>query len=148
MSLAKISAFRSKDPATRVGACIVNREKRVIGLGYNGMPRGNDKDFVWTKSDVPAFTKKNFVVHAEVNAILNTTAPIKHAVLYTTLFPCSDCAKFIAQSGVEKVIFQNYNDSQYEDTQVTTHIFTSVGIKFEKAPQESLVDYLDLFDRL
>ncbi len=45
MSLAKVSALRSKDPNTKVGAVIVNNKKRVIALGYNGMPNGNDQDF-------------------------------------------------------------------------------------------------------
>ena len=113
MELAKLTAKRSKDPVTQVGAVIINKNKRVIGLGYNGfidIP-DNDKLFPWTKnSNNYEEIKYSYVIHAEVNAILNSTSSIKDSTLYVTLFPCRECAKLIIQSGIKKIIYLDYKE--------------------------------------
>lgn len=113
MELAKLTAKRSKDPVTQVGAVIINKNKRVIGLGYNGfidIP-DNDKLFPWTKnSNNYEEIKYSYVIHAEANAILNSTNSIKDSTLYVTLFPCRECAKLIIQSGIKKIVYLDYKE--------------------------------------
>ncbi|XP_029642093.1 deoxycytidylate deaminase-like [Octopus sinensis] len=115
MSVAFLSAQRSKDPRTQVGACIVNEDRRIVGVGYNGMPRGcSDDDFPWCNEGVTELEKKNlYVCHAELNAILNkNSADVRNYTIYVGLFPCNECAKVIIQSGIKEVIY--YSD-KYED---------------------------------
>lgn len=109
MGVALLSAKRSKDPSTQVGACVVNEDKRIIGIGYNGLPTGcDDSVFPWGKEDEdPLNTKYPYVVHAEPNAILNCTSSLKGATLYVTLFPCNECAKLIIQSGIKKIVYMS-----------------------------------------
>ncbi|MGN0676585.1 MAG: deoxycytidylate deaminase, partial [Ruminococcus sp.] len=117
MGIAKLSAQRSKDSSTQVGACIVNEEKKIVAVGYNGMPTGcNDDDMPWERTGETSLdTKYPFVCHAELNAILNrNTASLKNATLYVTLFPCNECAKAIIQSGIKKVV---YAENKYADTE-------------------------------
>ncbi|MFW6319714.1 MAG: deoxycytidylate deaminase, partial [Bacillota bacterium] len=94
MGVARLSAMRSKDPSTQVGACIVSAAKRIVGIGYNGFPRGIDDDqYPWENEGEFINTKYPYVVHAEPNAILNSTVQLDDATLYVTLFPCHECAK-------------------------------------------------------
>ena len=113
MELAKLTAKRSKDPVTQVGAVIINKNKRVIGLGYNGfidIP-DTDKLFPWTKhSNNYEEIKYSYVIHAEANTILNSTSSIKDSTLYVTLFPCRECAKLIIQSGIKKIVYLDYKE--------------------------------------
>ncbi|UVD81432.1 cytidine/deoxycytidylate deaminase family protein [Mycoplasma iguanae] len=133
ITLSKISALRSKDPNTQVGACIVNQEKRVIALGYNGMPLGNDQDFPWNReAENESDTKYPYVVHAEINAILNTTQQIKNAVIYTSLFPCSNCAKIIIQSGIKEVVYQDDFYAETEDNKISKYLFNKSNIKMRQ----------------
>ncbi len=111
MSTAFLASLRSKDPATRVGACIVNRQLQIVGIGYNGMPRGcPDDKMPWGKSSPDRlFNKHLYVCHAEMNAILNkNSADVENCVLYSTLFPCNECSKIIIQSGIKEVV--HYSD--------------------------------------
>ena len=104
MGVALLSSQRSKDPHTKVGACIVNEDKRIVGIGYNGMPYGcDDKVYPWDndKKADSLDTKYPYVVHAEPNAILNSTSNLKGSTLYVTLFPCNECAKLVIQSGIK-----------------------------------------------
>lgn len=115
MGVAVLSSKRSKDPNTNVGACIVNKKNRIVGIGYNGMPYGcDDNEFPWgnDKSDF-LNCKYPYVVHAEPNAILNSTCPLDDCKLYVTLFPCNECAKLIIQSGIKEIIYMSdkYNGS-------------------------------------
>ena len=117
MGIAILSAQRSKDSSTQVGACIVNEEKKIVAVGYNGMPTGcNDDDMPWERTGSTSLdTKYPFVCHAELNAILNrNTASLKNATLYVTLFPCNECAKAIIQSGIKRVV---YAENKYADTE-------------------------------
>lgn len=115
MGVAKLSALRSKDPSTQVGACIINLDRRIVGIGYNGLPRGcEDRDFPWGNQGEYTETKYPYVVHAEANAILNATQNLKGSSIYVTLFPCNECTKLIIQSGIKEIVFESnkYQDSK------------------------------------
>lgn len=116
MGVALLSAMRSKDPNTQVGACIVNDDNRIVSVGYNGFPKGcSDEEFPWERSaDDQNDTKYPFVVHAELNAILNSNGiGVKGSRIYVALFPCNECAKAIIQAGIKEVI---YMSDKYADT--------------------------------
>ena len=115
MGVALLAAERSKDPNTRVGACIVDEQNRILSTGYNGFPAGcSDDIFPWNRDEALGETKYPFVVHAELNAILNTRGKSLHGSrLYVALFPCNECAKAIIQAGVREVIFLS---DKYHDT--------------------------------
>lgn len=135
MGVALLSAKRSKDPSTQVGACIVNEEKRIIGIGYNGFPKNcDDRVFPWERNGKFLETKYPFVVHAEVNAILNSTGNIKNATLYVSLFPCNECAKIIIQSGIKEIV---YMDDKYNGTEsdiASKKMLDSAGVSYRKIP--------------
>ena len=132
MGLAFLSAMRSKDPSTQVGACIV-KDTQIIGIGYNGFPKGsNDDDLSWGKTGDILYTKYPYVVHAELNAILNSINNLKGSTLYVTHYPCNECAKAIAQSGISKVVFYSDKHKHHELTKASTTILTNAGIKIEK----------------
>ncbi len=117
MGIALFSAQRSKDNSTQVGACIVNNEKKIVSVGYNGMPTGCiDDEMPWERTGECSLDKKYPVVcHAELNAILNSSMHgVSGATLYVTLFPCNECAKAIIQCGIKKVI---YLENKYADTE-------------------------------
>jgi len=105
MSVALLAAMRSKDPNTQVGACIVGDDNRIISTGYNGFPRGcSDDEFPWDREGEE--TKYPYVVHAELNAILNAGGrSLAGARVYVGLFPCNECAKAIIQAGIKEVIY-------------------------------------------
>jgi len=108
MAVAVLSAQRSKDPSTQVGACIVNPEKKIVGIGYNGFPIGcSDDELPWSKTAANHLdTKYPYVCHAEMNAILNkNSADVKNCTIYVALFPCNECAKLIIQAGIKHVIY-------------------------------------------
>uniref|UniRef100_A0A8C6PZ03 Deoxycytidylate deaminase n=1 Tax=Nothobranchius furzeri TaxID=105023 RepID=A0A8C6PZ03_NOTFU len=108
MAVAFLSAQRSKDPSSQVGACIVNQENKIVGIGYNGMPNGCDDDQLpWSRSaDDRLDTKYPYVCHAELNAIMNkNSADVKGCTMYVALFPCNECAKLIIQAGLKEVIY-------------------------------------------
>lgn len=115
MGVAKLSGLRSKDPNTQVGCCIVNQNKKIVAVGYNGMPIGcNDKDFPWdVKEGSLENTKYAYVVHAELNAILNSTQQLCGCTIYVSLFPCNECSKAIIQSGIKEIV---YADDKYFGT--------------------------------
>ena len=115
MGVAKLSAMRSKDPNTKVGACIVNEQNRIVGVGYNGFPYGcNDDEYPWGREGEHFKTKYPYVVHAELNAILNYKGnSLVGAKMYVNQFPCNECAKLIIQSGIKEVI---YLCDKYKDT--------------------------------
>mmetsp|Transcript_24887 Transcript_24887/g.40104 ORF Transcript_24887/g.40104 Transcript_24887/m.40104 type:complete len:266 (+) Transcript_24887:82-879(+) len=115
MAVAMLSAKRSKDPSTQVGACIVNDERKIVGIGYNGFPTGCDDDHLpWSrKADCELNTKYPYVCHAEMNAIMNKNcSSLKGCTMYVGLFPCNECAKLIIQSGIRTVY---YLSDKYHD---------------------------------
>ncbi|CAC5413845.1 comEB [Mytilus coruscus] len=117
MALAFLSAQRSKDPETQVGACIVNNDKRIVGMGYNGMPNNcKDDDFPWGKGQTAQDNKHLYVCHSELNAVVNKIqADVRGCRMYVTLFPCNECAKLIVQSGLEEVIYYKMQDPPKEE---------------------------------
>lgn len=134
MGLAMWSSTRSKDPKTPVGACIVNDEKRIISVGYNGLTRGMDDDeFPWDSigeaTNCLYTTKNPWVVHSELNAILNSHgADLKGTTMYVTLFPCNECAKAIIQVGIKKVIYLSMY-ARRELVEITKEMFEKAGVE-------------------
>lgn len=132
MGIALLSAERSKDPSTQVGACIVSQEHKILSMGYNGMPTGvSDDDIPWGREGQPLETKYSYVCHAELNAILNCPTSLKGSTIYVALFPCNECAKAIVQSGITKVI---YKEDKYADTSAviaSKKIFDMCGVTYE-----------------
>lgn len=135
MGIALLSAQRSKDPNTQVGACIVNDENKILSLGYNGMPIGCDDDkMTWERvGESPVDTKYMYVCHAELNAILNRiSASLKGAKLYVTLFPCNECAKAIIQSGISEVVYMSDKYANEANTIASKRMFDTVGITYRQ----------------
>ncbi|KAL4448403.1 hypothetical protein ABPG75_005622 [Micractinium tetrahymenae] len=115
MAVAFLSAQRSKDPNKQVGACIVDQNNVICGIGYNGFPRGcADSELPWSKKSRrgdPLDTKYPYVCHAEMNAILNKNgASVAGAKVYVTMFPCNECAKLMIQAGISEVVFHEAKD--------------------------------------
>ncbi len=134
MGIALLSAQRSKDNNTQVGACIVNHENKILSLGYNGMPTGCDDDEMpWERDGEPINTKYMYVCHAELNAILNrSSGSLEDAKLYVTLFPCNECAKAIIQSGIREVIYLSDKYDGADDNIASKRMFDMVGIKYRQ----------------
>lgn len=135
MGIAELSAQRSKDPKTQVGSCIINPDnKHILSIGYNGLPHGFDDDeFDWNSSKEDFLTNKNsYVVHAEANAILNSTTNLEGSHIYVTMFPCNECAKLIAQSRIKKVIYKDDKFLHKDEGKVSLKIFEKAGIEIEK----------------
>jgi dCMP deaminase len=132
MGIAMLAAHRSKDPSTQVGACIVSPDNIIISTGYNGMPKGcSDDVFPWDREG--AETKYPYVVHAELNAILNANGrDLRGSRVYVALFPCNECAKAIIQSGIKEVI---YADNKYEGTDgvmASKKMLDAAGVKYRQ----------------
>ena len=129
MGIAMLAARRSKDPSTQVGACIVSPDNIIISTGYNGMPHGcDDNEFPWNRDGEE--NKYAYVVHAELNAILNANGrDLRGSRLYVALFPCNECAKAIIQSGVKEVV---YLSDKYKDTMgnlASKRMLSAAGVK-------------------
>lgn len=131
MGIARLSALRSKDPSTQVGACIVDNDKKIIGIGYNGLPIGIDDDlFPWGKDGEYLDTKYPYVCHAELNAILNSTKNLKGATIYVTLFPCNECTKAIIQSGISNLFYISDKYKDLEMTVASKRMLDSAGVSY------------------
>lgn len=134
MGVAYLSAMRSKDPNTQVGACIVSPTNKILSMGYNGLPVGcNDDFFPWNReSDDPYDNKYFYSTHSELNAILNYRGgSLEGAKIYVTLFPCNECAKAIIQCGIKKVI---YADDKYGDSpsvRASKRMMEAAGVEYE-----------------
>lgn len=106
MGVALLSSYRSKDPSTKVGACIVDQHNKIVGVGYNGFPIGCDDELLpWDREGAFLDTKYPYVCHAELNSILNSNFNLRDCRIYVALFPCNECAKAIIQSGIKEVIY-------------------------------------------
>ena len=132
MGIALLAARRSKDPNTQVGACIVSDSNIIISTGYNGMPKGcSDDEFPWGREG--AETKYPYVVHAELNAILNANGrDLRGSRLYVALFPCNECAKAIIQSGVKEVLYLSDKYADSTPTIASKRMLTAAGVTFRK----------------
>ncbi|MBR6572150.1 MAG: dCMP deaminase family protein [Clostridia bacterium] len=131
MGIAELSAQRSKDPSTQVGACIVSQDNKILSVGYNGMPKScSDDEFPWERQGGNLDTKYFFVCHAELNAILNFRGgSLEGSKIYTTLFPCNECAKAIIQSGVSEIIYKSNKYADSDSVVASTLMFKTAGIK-------------------
>lgn len=130
MGLAHLSARRSKDPNTQVGACIVDENHRVVSVGYNGFPYGcSDDVFPWEREGSVLETKYAYVVHAELNAILNSPRPVAGCTLYVSLFPCNECAKAIIQAGIRKVVYESDKYGTTESTRASKRMLKAANIE-------------------
>ncbi|XP_058789358.1 deoxycytidylate deaminase [Phymastichus coffea] len=135
MATAFLAAMRSKDPVTQVGACIIDEDKKIVAIGYNGMPTGCcDDDFPWNKEDKDEYnTKFLYVCHAEVNAILNKNCTnVKNCSLYVGLFPCNECAKVIIQSGIKKVFYMSDKHSYKKSTIAAKRMFDAAKVEYSQ----------------
>mgnify|MGYP001530811873 CR=1 FL=1 len=112
MGIAILSSLRSKDPSTQVGACIVNSEKRILSMGYNGMPRCcSDDDFPWDRNGC-------------------AVGSVRGCTVYTTLFPCNECAKAIIQSGITEVVYASDKYSDSDSVLASKRMFETAGVKY------------------
>lgn len=133
MGIALLSANRSKDPNTQVGACIVSNDNRILSIGYNGAPRGLHDDIMkWDREGDFLNTKYAYVCHGELNAILNYRGDLTGSKIYVALFPCNECAKAIIQAGIKEVI---YKDDKYADSDnviASKKMFDICNVKYTK----------------
>ncbi|QVK20206.1 dCMP deaminase family protein [Mycoplasmatota bacterium] len=133
MGVANLSAMRSKDPNTQVGACIVNLDNRIVGIGYNGFPYGcSDEEFPWNNGDDFLESKYPYVVHAEANAILNATTNLINCKIYVNLFPCNECAKLIIQSGIKEIVYVSDKYKNKDIIVASKRMLNSAGVSFRK----------------
>jgi dCMP deaminase len=130
MGIALLSAQRSKDPNTQVGACLVNKEKRIVGVGYNGFPRGcSDDTLPWDREGTYLETKYPYVVHAEVNAVLNSIQrDLSGCSIYVALFPCNECAKVLIQAGVAEVVYLSDKYADSDQVKASKTLFAQSGV--------------------
>ena len=143
MGLAHLSAMRSKDPNTQVGAVIVDENNRVVSIGYNGMPFGcNDDVFPWVREGEFLDTKYPYVVHAELNAILNAPRPVRGCCLYVSLFPCNECAKAIIQSGIKKIVYEDDKYAMTNETQASKKMLTAAGVELKQLGKRIKIDLI------
>lgn len=136
MGIALLAAKRSKDPSTQVGACIVSGEhsdnsNTILSVGYNGLPIGcSDDAFPWEREGELLDTKYPFVVHAELNAILNARGKsLAGAKIYVALFPCNECCKAIIQCGIREVVYLSDKYSQTDAVKASKKMFSAAGVK-------------------
>lgn len=137
MGIALLSSQRSKDPSTQVGACIVSEDNKIMSVGYNGMPMHcSDDTFPWDKDGEPLNTKYMFVCHAELNAILNYSGgSLRNSKVYTTLFPCNECAKSIIQAGIKEVIYMCDKYSDSDSVKASKMMFDVAHVKYRQYEQ-------------
>lgn len=143
MAIAKLSAMRSKDPNTQVGACVVGSDRRVLSIGYNGAPNCfEDSEFPWGREGEYLETKYPYVVHAERNAILNyrgNRKDMEGAKIYVDLFPCNECAKEIIQVGIKEVIYLSDKYADMDETKASKKLFDKCGVKYRELDKESRI---------
>ena len=140
MAVAKLTAMRSKDPNTQVGACIVGTDNRILSVGYNGAPNGFDDDkFPWAREGNPLETKYLYVCHAERNAILNfkgSRRDLENAVIYVDLFPCNECAKEIIQVGIKEVVYLSDKYAGTDENKAAKLLFDSCGVSYRQVDEK------------
>ncbi|MDE6679368.1 MAG: dCMP deaminase family protein [Ruminococcus sp.] len=147
MGIAMLSAERSKDNSTQVGACIVDADNKIVAVGYNGMPRGcNDDEMPWEREGDSALdTKYPFVCHAELNAILNrNSADLRGCTLYVTLFPCNECAKAVIQSGIKRVVYYSNKYDGTESVTASQFLLSKSGVSVEPYQKSNKTITLDV----
>lgn len=142
MAVALLSAQRSKDPSTQVGACIVNSKKKIVGIGYNGFPIGcSDDELPWGSEGSFLDTKYPYVCHAELNAVLNSISrDLEGCSMYVALFPCNECTKVIIQSGIKEIVYLSDKHSDTDRVKASKIMFDKAGVKYKKVnPKRKIV---------
>jgi len=134
MGIALLASMRSKDPNTQVGACIVSRDNIILSTGYNGFPKGcSDDEYPWEREGADNETKYPYVVHAELNAILNSGGrSLKDARIYVALFPCNECAKAIIQSGISEIVYLSDKYAETDGVKASKAMLASAGVKLRQ----------------
>lgn len=133
MRIAHVIAERSKDPSTQAGAVLVTKDNIVVGMGYNGWPRGiEDEVLPWDREGDFENTKYAYVCHAEENAIYNANSSTKDCKVYCTLFPCNECAKTIIQKGVKEVIYESNKYSETPAVKVAKKMLELAGVSYRQ----------------
>ncbi|MNP03037.1 tRNA-specific adenosine deaminase [compost metagenome] len=134
MGIAMLSGHRSKDPSTQVGACIVDKDNRILSIGYNGLPRGfDDNDISWNTEGELLDTRDPYVCHAELNAILNFRGTtLEGSKIYVDLFPCHECTKAIIQSGIKEVIYHRLRKPNSDKHVAAKRMFENCGVKMNQ----------------
>ena len=129
-----LAGRRSKDPNTQVGACIVSPENIIISTGYNGFPVGcSDDEYPWEREGEA--TKYPFVVHAELNAILNAHGrSLMGSRIYVALFPCNECAKAIIQSGISRIVYESDKYADTDGTKASKRMLKAAGVELVQLP--------------
>ncbi len=150
MGIALLAAKRSKDPNTQVGACIVSganqdaaNENTILSVGYNGLPLGcSDDEFPWEREGDFLETKYPFVVHAELNAILNARGKsLVGSKIYVALFPCNECCKAIIQCGIKEVIYLSDKYADTDTVKASKKMFAAAGVKLTRlTPQVNQIE--------
>lgn len=132
MGVAMLSALRSKDPNTQVGACIVSNDNKILSMGYNGFPNGcSDDDFPWTREGESYDTKYFYVTHGEMNAILNYRGgSLEGCKIYVTLFPCNECTKAIIQCGIKTVVYCSDKYRDEPSTRASRRMMDAAGVRY------------------
>lgn len=134
MGVALLAAQRSKDPSTQVGACIIDSDRRILSTGYNGFPKGcSDDEFPWNRDESLGETKYQYVVHAELNAILNASGKkLAGATVYVGLFPCNECTKAIIQSGISEVVYLSDKYHHTASMEASRKMLDAAGVKYRQ----------------
>lgn len=141
MGIAHLSALRSKDPNTQVGAVIVDEDKKVVSIGYNGFPKGCDDDaYPWTSEGSTLESKYAYVVHAELNAILNSPRSVKGCTIYVSLFPCHECAKAIIQSGIKCIVYESDKYADSDSVQASKRMLKSASVALRQSDKKVQVN--------
>ncbi len=144
MGIAHLSALRSKDPNTQVGAVIVDPEHKVVSIGYNGFPKGcSDDEYPWENEGSSLETKYVYVVHAELNAILNSPRSVKGCSIYVSLFPCHECAKAIIQSGIQEIVYESDKYAASESVLASKRMLESAGVKMVQLTKKVKVEVME-----
>lgn len=139
MGLASMAALRSKDPSSQVGACIADKNKKVVSIGYNGMPRHcPENKLTWNKREGTLDCKYLYVCHAEFNAILNAKEPLDGCTIYVNLFPCNECAKAIIQVGIKEVVYASDKYANLVSTKASKKLLKLAGVKIRKFKDRSI----------
>lgn len=142
MAVALLSAHRSKDPNTQVGACVANEQNKIVGVGYNGFPWGcSDDKLPWAREGAFLDTKYPYVCHAEVNAVLNSiTYNLNNCRIYVGLFPCNECTKVIIQAGIKEIIYMSDKYKETDTVRASKMMLDHAGISYRqfKTKRESI----------
>ena len=142
MGVALLAAARSKDSKKRNGACIASKDNKILGVGYNGLPRGcNDEDpAYWADDDNdPLNSRHSYIVHAEVNAILNCVVlPLTDGTIYATQFPCPRCTQSIIQAGIRRVVFLEKKDHHHAANAASAKMMEDAGVEVHALSETAL----------